>query len=289
MEGTTEMFVRNLARMVAVTAAAAGLAFSAASVASATTITNNVEGEFLSGYQVNNGLEGFNDVRGTIHLPASDPGPSSVYGQVAQGILLGENAQVGGYTAGLAFVFTGANTWTLEAGHNSSAGPASTAVNIADLTPVVPNIVLHDGQAFYLEIHYSTSRREIAFVAGPNEFGAPSDLGQASSGGPDISSGIPHGIVFEGPAAGVTATSGTVASNLFSGAVFGFTRDGLTKLLHPHAVADGTDSRLNMASQPAIRVQATEHGGASGVSNPFTLKNTLLGTQSGGAFQVTTP
>jgi len=240
-------------------------------VANAAIVTGPTYTNDLAGYQVNgNGADGYNEVRGTVHVSPGSTSNAAIY--------LQENAFSGGLTAELALVKGGngclANQWGLEAGvgNNTSPGPL-TLVSLT--TPVPDHSCINAGGSEYLEVHYSTLLRQIVFVAGPNEFGDTNVLNNVQLTGLHI---------FHSPAVGVhytvLPTLPTVSTPQMS-----FTRDGLTRLLNPSARRDGTNDRLNLASQSTLQVEATPSGAAPTVGNPVYLITSAF--SSGGAFNVT--
>jgi hypothetical protein len=266
--------LRRLALAIAPVLAIAGFALAgtaaSAAVVTGPAYTNLTPGPALAGYQVNgNGLKAYNEVRGTVHIPAGSTSNMAVYLQV--------NPLSGGITAELALVKGGngcaADQWGLEAGigNNTSPGPLS----LVSLTiPVPDHTCVSAGGSEYLEVHYSTLLRRIAFVAGPNEFGDTNTLTEQYVGFQ----------VFRSPAVGVHYTAALPAINTPQAS---FTRDGLTSLDNPHARRGGTNDRLNLASQSTLEVEALVNNSSSAptVSNPAFLSTSAFG--SGGAFSVT--
>lgn len=245
-------------------------ATSAGAVVTGTAYTNLTPGPALAGYQVNgNGLKAYNDVRTTAHIPAGSTSNAAAYLQV--------NPLTGGITAELALVhgasFCAADQWGLEEGigNNSSPGPLS----IISLSQVPgPAVCINAGGSEYMEVHYSTFLQKIAFVAGPSEFGNTNTLNTPSVGFQ----------IFRSPAVGVHYTGPLPGVNTPQAS---FTRDGLTSLDHPFAPAGGTNSRLNLASQSTLEVEALVNNSSSTptVANPVFLNTSAFG--SGGSFSVT--
>lgn len=245
----------------ALSAAAAG-----AAIVNGPAYTNLSPGPALAGYQVNgNGLRAYNDVRGTAFIPSGSTSNLAVYLQT--------NASSGGQTAELALVrgafFCSATQWGLEYGYGAAAAPGPLA--LVTLTEASGAVCLNAGSSYYLEVHYSTLLHEIAFVAGPTETDN-NTLNSVSSGGLQI---------FRAPAVGVHYTSALPTVNTEQAS---FTRDGLTSLDHPTWPHGGTNSRLNLASQNTLLVDALPTGTAPTVLDPVFLAPSVFG--SGGSFSV---
>ena len=252
-------------------AALTGSLLMGVSSAGAATVTGPAFTQDLAGYQVNgNGSTAYNEVRGTVQIPAGSTSNAAIY--------LQENAFSGGLTAELALVKGGngclANQWGLEAGVGSNAAPGPLTL-VSLTTPVPDHSCINAGGSEYLEVHYSTLLRQVVFVAGPNEFGDTNVLNTVQLYGLHI---------FHSPAVGVHYTA-LPALPTVSTPQASFTRDGLTRLLSPAARRGGTNDRLNLASQSTLEVEATPSGAAPTVSNPVFLNTSGFG--SGGSFSVT--
>jgi hypothetical protein len=226
-------------------------------------------GSSLAGYQVfGNGLDAFNDARATFTEAAGTSSNSAVYLQA--------QANTGGLTAELALVHgtpacPGAAS-QLEAGVAAAAAPGPLAL-AALTTSLGPVTCVPDGTPFYLEIHYSTLLRTVAFVAGPSEFGDANTLAS-----------VPVGFAeFRSPADGAHYTA--TALPVEDAPQLSVTRVGVTRLLDPAARRGGTDSRLTLNALSTQRVEATVDGGAPTVGSPVFLQATPMGT--GSAFAVT--
>lgn len=239
--------------------------------------------QFLAGYQVfGNGLDHFNEVRGTVALPASEVSTVPA-DSIADGLVLQARVN-GGKTAGLAFVYDVpgggclADQWTLEAGYETLSGPGP--IVLGDLTPLqnlsagASPVCLNGGTSAYLEIHLSTKDRILSFLEGPNEYGDYSDLCD-----------IPWVFgTFQAPAVGTDVTSGPDAQLVADPSTQAtWSRVGLTQ--ESGFGKGGVRVTLNGFSLQDI--ESTLTGNAPTESNPITLSPSGFG--AGSAFSVNVP
>lgn len=273
---------RGLTSLFAVGAlAGAGIGLASAVPASAATVTGPAyttlnPGPALAGYEVNgNGLKAYNDVRGTVHIPVGSTSNAALFLQTS--------TVTGGHTSELALVHNAAaqgistscaaDQWTLTEGWYVNTAPGPIQLGLLHAVPG-PAVCVNAGGSYYLEVHYSTLLRQIAYVAGPNEFGNTNTLNTAFIGFQE----------FFAPAIGVHYTDASLPG--VSTPQASFTRDGLTSLDNPHARAAGTNSRLNLASQSTEEVEAVPGPSTTPtVLNPVFLNTSAFG--SGGSFSVT--
>lgn len=267
---------RGLTSLFAVGAlAGAGIGLASAVPASAAVVngpayTTLNPGPALAGYEVNgNGLKAYNDVRGTAHIPVGSTSNAALFLQTS--------TVTGGHTSELALVhgasFCASDQWGLEYGWGVPSAPGPLALVFLHQVPG-PAICVNAGGSEYLEVHYSTKLRQIAYVAGANEFGNTNTL-----------VAVPVGFQeFFAPAIGVHYTDSSLPG--VSTPQASFTRDGLTSLDNPHARAGGTNNRLNLASQSTLEVEAVPGPSTTPtVLNPVFLNTSAFG--SGGSFSVT--
>lgn len=256
--------MRNITRLAAAAITAAALALTPA-IASAGVVTGATTQD-VAGYQVaGNGLQAYNDMRATVTIPAGSTSNAAVY--------LQETVNTGGYTAELALVASAAcpGERQVEAGAGTVTAPgplALTSLGTADIGGTVACVPL--GTPWYLEVHYSTLLRTVAFVTGASEFGNVNTLGQVSAGFRE----------FRAPAIGAHYTALPALPDVATPQA-SFTRAGLTRLLDPTARRGGTDGRLTLASQSLTDVVATVSGGPVTVGNPAYLQPSGFGAGSG--------
>lgn len=255
-----------------------GLGSAGAATVNGPAFTDLNVGPALAGYEVNgNGTKAYNDVRGTVFIPAGSKSNPAVFLQT--------NTVSGGHTSELALVLNGAanlsgpvtcaaDQWTLAEGWGVPVKPGPLA--LVQLHQAPGNTCVNAGSSYYLEVHYSTLLREIAYVAGPNEFTNTNTLNTAFIGFQQ----------FFAPAVGVHYVGALPTVNTPQAS---FTRDGLTSLNNSHARRGGTNSRLNLASQNTLEVEAIVSADgppdAPTVSDPVFLNTSAFG--SGGSFSVT--
>jgi hypothetical protein len=195
--------------------------------------TQALAGRIVAG---NNG-EAFNNVRGTFHPAVGSTSNAAV--------TLQTSLTTGGFTAEEAMVLGGgtcpADEWAVEGGLGTTTAPGPLA--LVSLHQLPGSFCVAAGGSFYLDLYYSTLRRQIDFRGGLAEFTNTNVL----------ESDFVGLRVFRDPSVGVhyTAALPTVDQSQFC-----FTRDGLTKLNHPLLRAGSTNSRLNLASVNANDVQA---------------------------------
>jgi hypothetical protein len=248
--------------------------------------------ENMAGYQVfGNGLQDYNEIRGTVTLPSSENlvvDPDTV----AIGMIMQQDVD-GGVTAALGFVYDAGGSskcasdqWTLMANTGTPSTPGPIPLSALDLLTnesAVPasspsDICLNDGQSYYLEIHYSTHLHEVAYVAGPSEFGDNSDIG---------SDNISAGTGFQNPAIG-TFINAPGLTDLTDGSVQGsWTRDGLTQPAGFNSKFGAAGARIPFSYPSTQLVESTEDGGVPTVSNLLTLVPSAFG--AGASFSVTVP
>jgi len=256
-----------------------GLGTAGAATVNGPAYTDLSAGPALAGYEVSgNGTKAYNDVRGTVFIPAGSTSNPSVFLQT--------NTISGGHTSELALVRNAAaqgvvgatacaaDQWTLAEGWGLPTKPGP--LQLTQLHQAPGGTCVNANSSFYLEVHYSTLLREIAYVAGPDEFTNANTLNTAFIGFQQ----------FLAPAVGVHYVGALPAENTLQAS---FTRDGLTSLDNSHARRGGTNSRLNLASQNTLNVQAivTADGPPDfpTVADPVFLSTSAFG--SGGSFSVT--
>jgi hypothetical protein len=292
--------IRKIAYASAVALAVGGLGLTAAAAnaAPAAPRPNVVVGtnyqSNLAGYQVfGNGSQKYNEVRGTVTLPASE-NSTVAGGTVAIGMIMQEDVN-GGQTAGMGFVYNAkaldssitcsSTQWTLMAGtaFDNPIGP----IPLDDLDALLNDsavpvgspdyICLNGGQSYYLEIHYSTHDHTVAFLAGPNEFNDVSQLLTVQCRAFDG---------FENPAIGTFVDSGL--EDLTDGSVQGsWTRDGLTQPAGFNTKFGKAGARIPFAYPSTQLVESTVSGGAPTPGNVLTLFPSAFGT--GASFSVSVP
>ena len=268
------MIRRILAAALASAAVILGLALPASAAAAPQGVVRAAATADVAGFQVaGNGLAGaYNDVRATFTEQAGSTSNAAAY--------LQESSTTGGFTAELALVrgtaaCPGATSYQVEAGTGTVAtpGPLPTAsLGTAAIGGTV--ICVQAGQPWYLEVHYSTLLRTVAFVAGPNEFTDTDVLGQ-----------VPAGFrIFRSPALGAHYTALPTLPAVATPQI-GLTRVGLTLLLQPTARRGGTNGRITFASQSLTEVFATPTGGPVTIGNRAYLEP-VLPFGPGSSFQI---
>ncbi len=286
-------------------AAAAALALGGASLAASADAAQVAAhySQFLAGYALQgNGVNGYNDVRGTVTVPAGTE-VTGVAGTtpdaIAVGIALGANVSTGGHTFGLGLVWddnrttyapTGADylptsdftpstcaadQWTVEYGRiDNGTGPAP--VPTADLVPLIDfgsDQCVDAGDSYYLEMYESTGHANLAFIAGPTE----SDNDELA----DLT-GVHGG--FKDPGVGITTTSGPDAATLNASDILAsYTRVGIDELL-----GGGTHAPTKRLTFDAPNygeyTGTTTSSGTLGGGNVITLQPSSFGV--GSAFDV---
>lgn len=239
--------------------------------------------EFLAGYQVfGNGLDHFNEVRGTVNLPASEANTVPA-GAIADGVVLQARVN-GGETAGLAFVYDSANSdclanqWELEAGYAIQNAPGPIELShlhpLSNLSAGAAPVCANGGTSAYLEIHLSTKDHILSYLEGPSEYGNYSDLVD-----------IPWGFgTFQAPAVGTDVTSGADAQDLADPSTQAtWSRVGLTQ----EAGFGKGGVRVTLNGFSLQDIESTLNGNAPTESNPITLSPSGFGT--GSAFTVDVP
>jgi hypothetical protein len=272
--------------------AASGLATvallgSSAAANAAATINGPIYNTGEAGYQVQSSVP-FNEIRTTIHIPAGSE--SSSFIDLQENINGGET-----FVIGLAFnpkdgnyYLQGVKGFTFDGQAGVPLPEAVFAAHLVNLptlgspagTPLFSSIT---GGSYYVELHYSTSRHLVQFVAGPNE----TDAATLNTG----QTGFFFSGIFNAPAVETFNLQNLLGGGKFlpiSSPQASFTRTGLTEPAG-HNVGGIAGTRITFDFFPLDEAVATTHGSAPTIgTNEITLEPSPALPGVGSAFGIVT-
>lgn len=232
-----------------------------------------------AGYQIQSSVP-FNEVRTTIHIPAGSSTSSFI--ALQQTVNGGETFAIGLLNIGGDYFLAGIKGISINTATGVPLPVALIRPRLVELptlgapagTPLFSN---QTGGSYYVELHYSTSRHLVQYVAGPTETDAAT---LNVSGTSFFFDGI-----FNAPAIETLNFGGVnlpIATPQAS-----FTRSGITEPAG-HNVGGIAGTRITFDFFALDEAEATGNGGPVTIGNPATLKPSPALPGVGSAFGVIT-